>query len=644
MIKSVLIANRGEIACRIIRTAKKLNIRTIVIYSEADAHSLSVQMSDESYCIGPAPLDESYLNIPKIIEVAQKANVEAIHPGYGFLSESEEFSRACLDAGFIFIGPSLEALKKMGSKSEAKKIAIQSDIPVILGIEGDQNYLLQTAERIGYPLMIKAVMGGGGKGMRRVEKKEELRESLNACKREALAYFGNDSLIIEKYISKPRHIEVQIFGDTHGNLIHLFERDCSLQRRHQKVIEETPSNIPDSLKEKLFDASLKIGKAIKYVGAGTVEFLVDHAGHFYFMEMNTRLQVEHPITELRTGLDLVEWQFRIASGEELPLTQNQVNTQGHVIELRLYAEDPYHEFKPSPGPIWMKDDLPHLRLDTGLKPKDVVSPYYDPLIAKLIVKGETRSDAFEAAKSGLAKLTILGLKTNASFLRNLLSNHDIIEDNFDSGYIDHHIKSLAQSQNTPDEVFLAASLIKVLMPNQHPHSPWEDHKNWRLKGYAPISFEWASGDCFKTVSLTYSSEGWTLSDGQKIQGEIKDSTLFYFGKEIPYWDYMGKLSLFYEGETFMLDLIAFVPKGHKHSEDHLRAPMTGKVIVIHVKEGDTVKEGQPLLILEAMKMEHMIKAPKKGKVKHIFHRVGDVVNEGIELFDLGDIHDPSSSR
>jgi 3-methylcrotonyl-CoA carboxylase alpha subunit len=645
MLRSVLIANRGEIACRIIRTAQHLGIKSVVVYSEADAASLSVQRADEAYAIGPSSASQSYLNIPKVLEVAKKAKVEAVHPGYGFLAENETFADECRKAGFIFIGPSLKNLKQMGSKSEAKAIARHLGIPVIPGYEGDQSQLEKESKRIGYPLMIKAALGGGGKGMRRVDAQDGFQEALNACRREALSSFGNDEILLEKCILSPRHIEVQLFGDTHGNMVHLFERDCSLQRRHQKVIEETPSALASSLKEKLFQAALQLGKAIHYEGAGTVEFLVDKDQNFYFMEMNTRLQVEHPITESITGLDLVEWQFLVASGEKLPLSQEQITSHGHAVELRLYAEDPHQNFKPMSGNIWLKEYPQEARIDTGLHPIDVITPYYDPLIAKLIVKGDNRSDAFHKVKLALEEWKILGLKTNASFLKKLVDDPAVLENRIDVDYIDHHLETLAPSLEIPEEVYVAASLIALLSEPQEPLSPWEDRHQWHIEGYHPRPFEWNCGGKIRTLSLTYGSKEW-----ESLHAHLMDGTLFFRQEKIPFWKQEKTISLIHHGETYTLlphePTFIRSPKGI--NESHLKAPMTGKVVLVMVKEGDAVHKDQPILILEAMKMEHMMTSPIKGKVKKTFYRVGDVVKEGVEVMDIEEekesSHDPAQPR
>ncbi|HUX79182.1 MAG TPA: biotin carboxylase N-terminal domain-containing protein, partial [Alphaproteobacteria bacterium] len=552
MIKSVLIANRGEIACRIIRTARRLGIRTVAVYSEVDEDSLAVQMADEAYPIGPSPASESYLNIPKIIKAAKQAKVEAIHPGYGFLSENEDFAKACCENGFIFMGPPLDALKKMGSKSEAKAIARRANIPVIPGYEGDQNKLPQEADRMGYPLMIKAVMGGGGKGIRQVNSKAEFQSALDTCRREALSSFGCEDVLLEKYISIPRHVEIQIFGDVHGNFVHLFERDCSLQRRHQKVLEEAPSNLSLELKEQLYSAALTLARVIHYEGAGTVEFLVDASGQFYFMEMNTRLQVEHPITEAITGLDLVEWQFRIASKEKLPLSQADIMQQGHSVELRLYAEDPSQNFKPVTGPFWIKEVPEAVRIDSGFHAIDRITSYYDPLLAKLIVRGENRDSALQKARFALENLQILGLKTNVSFLKKLLQNKDVCSNHIDVGYIDHHLKVLAPPKKVPEKVYVAASLIKALLESKNGLSPWDDKYNWRVEGYAPFFFEWMCEGEMKLVSLTYSPKGWIYNGLDPLKTKCSNDTLSFSTLRIPFWKTEEKISLIFQGETYTL--------------------------------------------------------------------------------------------
>lgn len=642
MIKSVLIANRGEIACRIIKTSQRLGIRTVAVYSDVDGTSLAVQMADEAYFLGPPSASESYLNVPKILKIAARAKVEAIHPGYGFLSESEIFATACEQAGFLFIGPSIKALQKMGSKKEAKQIARQLGIPVIPGYEGNQADLLKEADQIGYPLMIKAVMGGGGKGMREVASKKAFQTALEACQREALASFGNKEVLLEKVISSPRHIEVQLFGDTHGNLLHLFERDCSLQRHHQKVIEEAPSNLSLGLKEEIYEAALKIGRAIQYEGAGTVEFLVDDKGHFYFMEMNTRLQVEHPVTEAITGLDLVEWQFRVVSREKLPLSQNEILSHGHALELRLYAEDPSHHFKPTTGSLWMKEVPEEIRFDTGLHPRDEMTPFYDSLMAKAIVAGENRLDALRKASQSLGALTILGLKTNISFLKRLLKNEVVLNNQFNVDFIDRHMSTLAPSPALPEEIYGIASLINVLADSQENGSPWDEKRNWRLEGYAPLSFEWSCDGEIQSISLLFSPKGWIFGKSGPHEAAILENDLLWGNHRIPFWiqkkSQGKKISLSYKGETYTLSPHSSLPTtpSKRERDSYLKAPLTGKVSLVLVKEGDVVKESQPLLVVEAMKMEHMITSPRGGKIKRIFYHPGDIVEEGQEVLDLGD--------
>lgn len=635
MIKSVLIANRGEIACRLIRLAQSLGIRTVSVFSDVDRLSLAVEMADEAYCIGPSPATQSYLNVEKIINVARKARVEAIHPGYGFLSESDFLAQACEKEGLIFIGPPLKALKTMGSKKEAKKVAQDLGIPVIPGFEGDQTRLYQEADPIGYPLMIKATLGGGGKGIRRVNTKNDFQNALEACQREALASFGSAEVLLEKYIPLPRHIEVQLFGDSHGHLVHLFERDCSLQRHHQKVIEEAPSCLPLSLKEKLYEAALKIGKAIDYVGAGTVEFLVDQDENFYFLEMNTRLQVEHPVTEEITNLDLVSWQFRIASGEPLPLFQEDIQAKGHSLEIRLCAEDPRQDFKPMTGKIWIHPPPPDTRLETGLHEKDTITSTYDALLAKLIIHGETREDVLKKADLALGKWAILGVTTNNGFLRNLINSKGVQENHIDIDYIDRHLKDLAPPRNIPDEIFYAASFLSL--HSETISSPWKVPHGWRLEGYAPQSFSWTCDRSIKDIKLTYSPQGWISETPEFLTIDCHKNALSLNGAFLPFWKRQKDISLFYQGETYILTPhTPFFDEAasQSHPTSHIQAPMTGRVSILFVKEGETIKEGHPLLVLEAMKMEHMIIAPQKGKIKHLFYAPGDVVEEGVTLVEM----------
>lgn len=441
-----------------------------------------------------------------------------------------------------------------------------------------------------------------------------------------------------------RHVEVQIFGDKHGNLVHLFERDCSLQRRHQKVVEEAPSSLSFSLKENLYQDALKLGRAIGYEGAGTVEFLIDREDNYYFMEMNTRLQVEHPVTEEITGLDLVEWQIRVASGEKLPLSQNKIKIQGHAVELRLYAEDPQHNFKPTTGKIWIKNIPDGIRMDSGLYTKDTISPYYDPMIAKLIVKGKNRLVAFQKAKCALEKWILLGLKTNASFLKRLLNEHAVLNNNVDVEYIDCHLETLVPSLEIPVEVYIAASLIKVLSEPQEALSPWEDSHNWHLEGYEPRNFEWNCDGKLQTISLTYSTEGWVYEPLGCLECHLTETTLYFLGQQIPFWINEENISLFYHGETYTLIpyTAAFLKLHAGLRKSHLKAPLTGKVVHHSVKEGDHVKEDQPLLILEAMKMEYPIVSHRRGRVRRIFFQVGEMVKEGQDVADIEETEEVSN--
>lgn len=627
MIKSVLIANRGEIACRIIKTAKALGIETSVIYTKNDQQSLAVQQADKAF-----PLDtvSDFLNPQKIISIAKEAGAEAIHPGYGFLSENASFAEECRKEKLIFIGPPSQALKLMGSKREAKYLAKKLDIPVIPGATGSSSSLAKEADELGYPLMIKAALGGGGKGLRRVDAPQDFQQALETCQREAQNAFGSAEVILEKYLPLPRHIEVQIFRDSFGNAVHLFDRECSLQRHHQKVIEEAPSSLRGELKQKLREAALKLAHEINYINAGTVEFLVDQDDNFYFMEMNTRLQVEHPVTEAITGLDLVEWQFRVSSNQKLPLKQNDIQERGHSLELRLYAEDPQENFKPTSGKIWFQKTPSDVRIDTGLHEKDTVTSLYDPLLAKLIVHGENREEAIQKALLAMDEWVILGLKTNASFLKYLLLDQRFQNNQIDVGFIDRNLPQFL-SHKIPEIIKRAGAYIKVLLPEGPQTSPWLVPHNWRLEGYAPRVFEWSCEAEKVTQTLRFGPEDWGPESAL-----LTPECLQLGDKEIPYWDQGEILSLFYQGETFNLKPLKVVNtvKDKRVEKDHITAPMTGKISLILVKENEIVNENQPLIILEAMKMEHLIPAPHSGKVKKIFFDLGDVVEEGSELILL----------
>lgn len=599
-IKKILIANRGEIACRVIRTARKMDIATVAVYSDADRDALHVKMADEAVHIGPAPAIESYLVIDKIIKAAQDTDADAIHPGYGFLSENPAFVRACEKANIIFMGPSAEAMEAMGLKDAAKDLMSKAGVPVTPGYQGDNqdaDFLARQAKEIGYPVLIKAVAGGGGKGMRKVEEAKDFKEMLSSCQREAASSFGNDHVLIEKFISSPRHIEVQVFGDSHGNVIHLFERDCSLQRRHQKVIEEAPApGMTDDVREAMTSAAVRAAKAVDYVGAGTVEFIVDGSGAlktdgFWFMEMNTRLQVEHPVTEEITGLDLVAWQIRVARGEALP-EQSEIKMCGHAIEGRLYAEDPETDFTPSVGRLHLFNLPDDLRIDTGFERGDLVSRHYDPMIAKLIASGEDRDAAIRTLSNGCAETATLPVKTNAAFLQACLDEPDFRSGDISTSFIATH--DLTAPVDDRDE------LASLLGPRSG-RGPFGQIDGWRLNKPA------------RTLHHTY-------VDGEVMELPVRE------GEAVKHHTHVGN-------RAYTLGVPADRLEDALGS-DSIIAPMPGKVISVSVSVGESVSEGQTLIVLEAMKMEMAMKAPRDGVVAEVAFESGALVNDGDALVAL----------
>lgn len=600
MIKSLLIANRGEIACRIIRTARDLGIHTVAVYSDADANALHVQQADEAVHIGPSAARESYLVGDKIIAAAKQAGAEAIHPGYGFLSENAEFAQAVGDAGLIWVGPKPASITAMGLKDAAKKLMAEAGVPVTpgyLGANQDPDFLAQEAGKIGYPVLIKAVAGGGGKGMRLVEQAADFIDALASCKREAASSFGNDHVLIEKYILSPRHIEVQVFGDTHGNIVHLFERDCSLQRRHQKVIEEAPApGMDEATREQLCAAAVRAAKAVDYVGAGTIEFIADGSGalsadRIWFMEMNTRLQVEHPVTEEITGVDLVEWQLRVASGEPLPLTQEELEIDGWAMEARLYAEDPAKGFLPSIGTLELFQLGEGLggRIDTGVYEGADVSPFYDPMIAKLIAHGDTRDEARELLSDMLEDSAVWPVRTNASFLINALGHPDFAVGNVDTGLIGRDGEELAQPPQPAARTLTQAAMAMV--PNT-----------------LAFGFRLNAAPCSTAPFL--------------LDGERVDVVLEGTGSDEP-----NRTMLVVEHGTVweMQPWRAGGVAGAHAGDGSILSPMPGRIIAVEVAAGDTVEKGQKLLTLEAMKMEHTLTAPFDGVVAELNAAAGGQV-------------------
>jgi len=661
MFSKILIANRAEIACRVIRTAQRLGIRCVAVYSDADANARHVAMADEAFHIGPAASSESYLCADKIIEVAKHSGAEAIHPGYGFLSENTGFAEACEANGIVFIGPPSSAIAAMGSKSAAKAIMEKAGVPLVPGYHGDDqspDTLRQEAEKCGFPLLLKAVAGGGGKGMRVVECLEDFDSALAAAKREAKNAFGNPDMLIERYLTQPRHVEIQIFCDHQGQGIYLAERDCSIQRRHQKVLEEAPApDLPEDTRKAMGKVAVRAAQTIDYVGAGTVEFLYDVDGSFFFMEMNTRLQVEHPVTEMITGQDLVEWQLRVALGEPLPLTQGDVRTQGHALEVRVYAEDPDHDFLPATGSLrYLRtpEESPHVRVDTGVREGDDISVHYDPMIAKLIVWDETRPQAINRMVSALESYRIAGVKNNLSFLHALINSQPFRNAELTTGFIDQHQDLLLNQAalNADQSLVLAAAFVmayRKTSTNTHtdrsdPWSPFASSQfaNWRLNAAYAEPLQLKVGTQVHTLHVQIQADGYEINTDQglyqvtatltddKLDAVINGHRLSCYGDL-----YEHQLTLFHQGDTFRCAVYreTFTTEDIAH-EGSLEAPMNGAVIAVQAKKGDTVTAGQTLIIIEAMKMEHAIKAPANGIVSHVFYAEGDQVAEGAELIAI----------
>ena len=653
MFDKILIANRGEIACRVIKTAHRMGIRTVAVYSEADAGARHVRLADEAVLIGPAAARESYLVGAKIIAAAKLTGAQAIHPGYGFLSENEAFCRACEEEGLVFIGPPVGAIHAMGSKSEAKKLMGAAGVPLTPGYHGDDqdpDKLLAEADSIAYPVLIKAAAGGGGKGMRLVEKREDFLSSLASCQREAQSSFGDAHVLIERYVTSPRHVEIQVFGDAHGNYVYLFERDCSVQRRHQKVLEEAPApGLSEQRRQAMGNAAVEAARAVKYVGAGTVEFIVAPDGAFYFMEMNTRLQVEHPVTEMITGLDLVEWQLRVASGEKLPLAQDQLTLRGHSIEARIYAEDPAKGFLPSTGKLLHLSpprESAHVRVDAGVEEGDVISPYYDPMIAKLIVWDETRDKALGRMRAALDDFRVAGVANNIGFLSLLVDCPSFAQANLDTGLIERESAALFPAeQGPPVEAYFVAALAQILGEAEPAASasPCEANDGWRLNSALTreLSFRW--GERRETVGVTYLGGSFRLSLGErsvlargKLTGHGRIAAEFDGHREEPVAVAAnGALHIFLRSGSWKLEWLNpldVAAEGAAHGG--LLAPMPGRIIALLAEPGAKVEKGAPLLILEAMKMEHKLSAPSAGVVTAYRCAIDDQVTEGAELVDF----------
>ncbi|MDP2882507.1 MAG: acetyl/propionyl/methylcrotonyl-CoA carboxylase subunit alpha [Azonexus sp.] len=662
MFNKILIANRGEIACRVIKTARRMGIRTVAVYSEADANARHVRLADEAVLLGPAAARESYLVADRIVDACQRTGAQAVHPGYGFLSENADFADALAANGIAFIGPPASAIRAMGSKSEAKKLMGKAAVPLTPGYHGDDQtpvLLHREADAIGYPVLIKAAAGGGGKGMRLVERTEDFLDALASCKREAISSFGDDHMLIEKYITKPRHIEIQVFADTQGDCVYLFERDCSVQRRHQKVLEEAPApGMTDARRHEMGKAAVAAAKAVGYVGAGTVEFIANQDGSFYFMEMNTRLQVEHPVTEMISGQDLVEWQLRVAAGQPLPLAQEQLQIRGHALEARIYAEDANKGFLPSTGKLVRLSppaESLNVRVDTGVEEGDEITPYYDPMIAKLIVWDEHRDAALARMRQALADYQVAGVTTNIDFLSRLVACPAFAGADLDTGLIERQKEFLFPAALAVPRDALLVATVGELLWEQHeakaaaktsgdPHSPWHARDGWRMNLSAARLIGFRDGDSLIEAMVRYQGDKWqitihgqtTLARGKKLDGdrfavELDDRRLMASVVAVD-----EKRSIFLNGSTYSLlrdDPLHLVEAGGTQGGS-LTAPMPGKVVALLAQPGQKVEKGAPLLILEAMKMEHTITAPAAGIVKTFCYAAGEQVADGAELVEF----------
>jgi 3-methylcrotonyl-CoA carboxylase alpha subunit len=664
MFKKILIANRGEIAIRVAATARRLGIQTVAVHSAADANARHVRACDEAVHVGGNAPRDSYLKWERIIAAAQATGAQSIHPGYGFLSENADFAQACSDAGLVFIGPPVRAIRDMGSKSAAKALMEKAGVPLVPGYHGQDNdpsVLAHEAARIGYPMLIKASAGGGGRGMRRVDRGEDFAAALASCQREAKAAFGDDHVLVERYVTRPRHIEIQVFCDTHGNAVYLFERDCSVQRRHQKVLEEAPApGLSEARRAEMGAAAVAAARAVGYVGAGTVEFIAEPQDdgdlRFYFMEMNTRLQVEHPVTEAITGHDLVEWQLRVASGERLPAQQSELAMRGHAIEARICAENPDANFLPATGSLQVmrwpahaaftrSDELP--RVDTGFGEGDAISPYYDSMIAKLIVWGADRAQALARLDAALRDTHIVGLHTNVAFLRRVLKSRAFASADLDTALIERERTALFDVPGLPLPLAAAGVVARLLAQEaaQEDADPWSRRDGWRLTGGASRRFELDAGGQHHALTLQRLHDGgavMTLGDQRlalathALGGDRYDVALGGHRHVLTVYAVGEKVAVFGAAGSALIgeyDLIAHAGDAAGEA-GRLAAPMPGKLLSIAVKAGDKVQRGQPLAVMEAMKMEHTIHAPSDGVVAELLYAVGDQVNEGAELLRL----------
>ena len=661
MFKKILIANRGEIACRVIKTAKRLGIATVAVYSDADTNALHVKLADEAIHIGASPSSESYLLGERIIQAALKTGAQAIHPGYGFLSENAEFAEECASNKLIFIGPPSDAIKSMGSKSAAKKIMQEAGVPLVPGYHGDDQdplILKKSADDMGYPVLLKAVAGGGGKGMRQVWDDSEFEQALAEAKSESMASFGNDDMLVEKYLTQPRHVEFQIFCDAKGNGVYLFERDCSVQRRHQKVIEEAPApNMSEELRSAMGTAAVRAAQAINYEGAGTVEFLLDVDGSFYFMEMNTRLQVEHPVTEMITGEDLVEWQLRVANGEDLPKQQDELSMRGHSFEARVYAEDPNNEFLPTAGlleTLKTPDETDHVRVDTGVLEGDEVSPFYDPMIAKLVVWDEDRNSALARLAKALRDYRISGVTTNLNFLYDLATCEPFINAELDTNFIEKHSDKLFKSAKADLPTLLSQGTLYLVLSELQTAGtdPWQDKSAWRSNQPNLYKYELQVDDQVHRVCIEIADANFlvhlnqqTLNATASLSGRSLTATLDGHRQITT----IAEPSVAKEGNAYII----FSEHGTKEfkivepdygddqhasaGNDYIApyvAPMNGTIAEVMVTAGEQVSEGQALLIMEAMKMQYTITANADGIVTQVYFNAGDLVDGGTTLLEF----------
>jgi 3-methylcrotonyl-CoA carboxylase alpha subunit len=656
MFKKILIANRGEIACRVAATARRMGIQSVAVYSDADTHARHVAFCDEAIAIGPAAASESYLNIDRVIAAAKQSGAEAIHPGYGFLSENEAFAAACEKAGLVFIGPPASAIRAMGSKSAAKSLMEKAQVPLVPGYHGENQdpvFLQGQADQIGYPVLLKATAGGGGKGMRVVTRSEDFVDALSSCQREAKNSFGDERVLVEKYLTRPRHIEIQIFADTQGNCVSLFERDCSVQRRHQKVLEEAPApGMSAERRQAMSAAAIAAAKAVSYVGAGTVEFIANQDGSFYFMEMNTRLQVEHPVTEMITGTDLVEWQLRVAAGERLPQLQHELTINGHAIEARIYAENPEKGFLPSTGkldylhmPQAVQFTHGELRIDAGVTQGDVISPFYDPMIAKLIVHGKDRAEALARMAQALATFQVVGPATNVAFLGRLITSEPFVSADLDTGLIERYHDSLfPEPQTLPLSVLALAAVSLVASASPSKGEPWAQLSGWRMNGTYQRILAFSSEAGEQPIQLSYRRDALWLTAGESAVAlqdisvsqaavQVRMDGLQLQGHVVRQQDIFHVFHAGHHWQILWRDPIAHAGEGEA-DEGRLTAPMPGKIIALLVNAGERVVKGTPLLIMEAMKMEHTINAPGDGTVSELLYAVGDQVDEGAQLLSL----------